>query len=141
MIVSRGQLVEIGGSFRLPDVMAASGAKLVEVGTTNKTHARDYENAVAENTAAILRVHPSNYKITGFTAEVPLDELVRIAHGRGVLLIDDVGAGPLVDFSRFGFDKEPTLPESVEAGADLVTSSADKLIGAARAASSSAAPT
>ena len=132
VIVSRGQLVEIGGSFRLPDVMAASGAKLVEVGTTNKTHARDYEKAITPNTAAILRVHPSNYKISGFTAEVPLAELVRIAHARGIVVIDDVGAGPLVDFSRFGFDKEPTLQESVQAGADLITASADKLIGASQ---------
>jgi L-seryl-tRNA(Ser) seleniumtransferase len=129
VIVSRGQLVEIGGSFRLPEVMAAAGAKLVEVGSTNKTHLRDYERAITENTAAILRVHPSNYKIVGFTAEVPLEELVRLAHSKGLILIDDVGAGPLVDFSRFGFDKEPTLPESVATGADLITSSADKLIG------------
>jgi L-seryl-tRNA(Ser) seleniumtransferase len=133
VIVSRGQLVEIGGSFRLPDVMAASGAKLVEVGTTNKTHARDYEGAITPETAAILRVHPSNYKISGFTAEVPLTELVRIAHGRGILVIDDVGAGALLDFSRFGFDKEPTLQESVQTGADLITASADKLIGASQA--------
>ncbi len=129
VIVSRGQLVEIGGSFRLPEVMAAAGAKLVEVGSTNKTHLRDYERAITENTAAILRVHPSNYKIVGFTSEVPLEELVKLAHAKGLILIDDVGAGPLVDFSRFGFDKEPTLPESVATGADLITSSADKLIG------------
>jgi L-seryl-tRNA(Ser) seleniumtransferase len=129
VIVSRGQLVEIGGSFRLPDVMTASGVKLVEVGTTNKTHARDYEKAITPNTAAILRVHPSNYKISGFTAEVPLQELVKIGHARGIIVIDDVGAGPLLDFSRFGFDKEPTLQESVQAGADLTTASADKLIG------------
>jgi L-seryl-tRNA(Ser) seleniumtransferase len=129
VIVSRGQLVEIGGSFRLPDVMAASGAKLVEVGTTNKTHARDYEKAITDHTAAILRVHPSNYKISGFTSEVPLAELVRIGHARGITVIDDVGAGPLLDFSRFGFDKEPTLRESVQTGADLITCSADKLIG------------
>ncbi len=132
VIVSRGQLVEIGGSFRLPEVMAASGARLVEVGTTNKTHPRDYEDAVTENTAAIMRVHPSNYKISGFTSEVTLEELERIAHSRGLVLIDDVGAGPLVDFSQFGFEKEPTLPESVRKGADLITSSADKLIGAAQ---------
>jgi L-seryl-tRNA(Ser) seleniumtransferase len=129
VIVSRGQLVEIGGSFRLPDVMAASGARLVEVGTTNKTHPRDYENAITENTAALLRVHPSNYKISGFTEEVPLDELVRIAHARGLPLIDDVGAGALLDFSRFGFTDQPTLPDSVRAGADVLLSSADKLIG------------
>jgi L-seryl-tRNA(Ser) seleniumtransferase len=129
VIVSRGQLVEIGGSFRLPDVMEASGAKLVEVGTTNKTHPRDYENAVTDNTAAILRVHPSNYKISGFTEEVPLEEMVRIAHSRGLVLIDDVGAGALVDFSQFGFADQPTLPDSLRAGADVVLSSADKLIG------------
>ena len=132
VIVSRGQLVEIGGSFRLPDVMAASGVKLVEVGTTNKTHPRDYEGAITENTAAIMRVHPSNYKISGFTSEVPIEQLERIAHGRGLVLIDDVGAGPLIDFSQFGFDREPTLPESVRAGADVITASADKLIGAAQ---------
>ncbi len=132
VIVSRGQLVEIGGSFRLPDVMAASGAVLVEVGTTNKTHPKDYERAITENTAAILRVHPSNYKIIGFSEEVALDELVKIAHAHTLPLIDDVGAGALVDFSRFGFAQEPTLPESVAAGADLVLSSADKLIGASQ---------
>jgi len=129
VIVSRGQLVEIGGSFRLPEVMATAGAKLVEVGTTNKTHLRDYERAITENTAAIMRVHPSNYKIFGFTSEVPLEELVRLAHARKLVMIDDVGAGPLVDFSRFGFEQEPTLPESVRTGADVITSSADKLIG------------
>ncbi len=132
VIVSRGQLVEIGGSFRLPDVMAFSGAKLVEVGTTNKTHARDYVNAITENTAAILRVHPSNYKIRGFTSEVPLNELVEIAHSRGLVLIDDVGAGALIDFSQFGFEPEPTLAESIREGADVVTCSADKLIGASQ---------
>ena len=132
VIVSRGQLVEIGGSFRLPDVMTASGVKLVEVGTTNKTHARDYEKAITPNTAAILRVHPSNYKISGFTAETPLGDLVRIGHAHNLVVIDDLGAGPLLDFSRFGFDREPTLQESVQAGADLITASADKLIGASQ---------
>jgi L-seryl-tRNA(Ser) seleniumtransferase len=129
VIVSRGQLVEIGGSYRLPDVMAASGAKLVEVGTTNYTHLRDYENAITENTAAILRVHPSNYKILGATSEVPLKPLVRLAHARGLVVIDDVGAGSLIDVSRFGFEPEPTLPESVREGADIITCSADKMIG------------
>ena len=132
VIVSRGQLVEIGGSFRLPDVMAASGAKLVEVGTTNKTHARDYERAITENTAAILRVHPSNYKITGFTSEVPLEELIEIAHSHNLVLIDDVGAGPLVDLVPLGLEAGPSLPGSVRAGADLVTASTDKLIGASQ---------
>ncbi|MFW6170724.1 MAG: L-seryl-tRNA(Sec) selenium transferase [Planctomycetota bacterium] len=129
VIVSRGQLVEIGGSFRLPEVMAASGAALVEVGTTNKTHLRDYERAITENTAAIMRVHPSNYKISGFTSEVPLKALVELAHCRDLLLYDDLGAGPLIDVSRFGFHPEPTLNDSIAAGADLVSCSADKLIG------------
>lgn len=132
VIVSRGQLVEIGGSFRLPDVMAFSGAKLVEVGATNKTHPHDYLNAITENTAAILRVHPSNYKIQGFSSEVSLDELVEIAHAHGLVMVDDVGAGALIDFSQFGFEPEPILRESIAKGADIVTSSADKLIGAAQ---------
>ena len=132
VIVSRGQLVEIGGSFRLPDVMAFSGAKLVEVGATNKTHARDYTGAITEETAAILRVHPSNYKIQGFSSEVPLDELVEIAHKHKLAMIDDVGAGALVDFSQFGFEPEPMLAESISNGADIVTASADKLIGASQ---------
>ena len=132
VIVSRGQLVEIGGSFRLPDVMSFSGAKLVEVGTTNKTHAKDYKNAITENTAAILRVHPSNYKIQGFSSEVPLEELVEIAHSNNLVMIDDVGAGALIDFSQFGFEPEPTLADSIRKGADIVTSSADKLIGASQ---------
>lgn len=132
VIVSRGQLVEIGGSFRLPEVMEASGAKLVEVGTTNKTHPRDYERAIGENTAALMRVHPSNYKIAGFTSEVPLETMVDIARRHNLVMIDDVGAGSLLDVARFGFEPEPTLMDSVRAGADLITSSADKLIGAAQ---------
>ena len=132
VIVSRGQLVEIGGSFRLPEVMAFSGAKLVEVGTTNKTHPHDYVNAITENTAAIMRVHPSNYRVVGFSSEVPLEELVQIAHSRGLVMIDDVGSGALMDFSHFGFEPEPTLLESISKGADIVTSSADKLIGSSQ---------
>ncbi len=132
VIVSRGQLVEIGGSFRLPDVMAFSGAKLVEVGATNKTHPHDYKNAITENTAAILRVHPSNYKIQGFSSAVGIEELAEIAHSNDLVMIDDVGAGSLVDFSKFGFQPEPTLAQSIAAGADLVTASADKLIGASQ---------
>ncbi len=132
VIVSRGQLVEIGGSFRLPEVMEASGARLVEVGTTNKTHPRDYERAIGENTAALMRVHPSNYKITGFTSEVPLETMVEIARRHNLVMIDDVGAGSLLDVAQFGFEPEPTLMDSVRAGADLITSSADKLIGAAQ---------
>ncbi len=132
VIVSRGQLVEIGGSFRLPEVMAFSGAKMVEVGTTNKTHPRDYENAITENTAALLRVHPSNYKIQGFSEEVALEEMVAIAHKHNLTLIDDVGAGALIDFSQFGFEPEPLLADSIRLGADIVTCSADKLIGASQ---------
>jgi len=132
VIVSRGQLVEIGGSFRLPEVMAFSGARPVEVGTTNKTHPRDYEQAITENTAAILRVHPSNYRIQGFSSEVPADEMASIAHDHNLVFIDDVGAGALIDFSQFGFEPEPTLQESIGNGADVVTSSADKLIGASQ---------
>ncbi len=133
VIVSRGQLVEIGGAFRLPDVMAFSGAKLVEVGTTNKTHLRDYENAISDQTAAILRVHPSNYKIQGFTSEVPLVDMVELAHANNLLVYDDVGAGSLIDFSKYGFQKEPTLADSVNDGADIITASGDKLIGASQA--------
>ena len=130
VIVSRGQLVEIGGSFRLPEVMAAAGARLVEVGTTNKTHLRDYQRAITADTAAILRVHPSNYKIVGFTAESAAGRPGPAGPGRGDLpVIDDVGAGALIDFRQFGFQPEPTLRESVAAGADLVTSSTDKMIG------------
>jgi len=132
VIVSRGQLVEIGGSFRLPEVFAFSGVKLVEVGTTNRTHPKDYEKAITENTAAILRVHPSNYKIQGFASEVELKKLVEIAHSHNLVMIDDVGSGALMDFTKFGFSAEPTLPESIQAGADIVTSSADKLIGASQ---------
>jgi L-seryl-tRNA(Ser) seleniumtransferase len=103
------------------------------VGTTNKTHLRDYENAITEDTAAILRVHPSNYKIQGFTSEVPLKELSELAHVNDLIMFDDVGAGSLIDFSKYGFEKEPTLMESVEQGADVITSSGDKLIGASQA--------
>jgi len=112
--------------------MAFSGATLVEVGTTNKTHARDYVGAITENTAAILRVHPSNYKIQGFSSEVPLDELVDIAHSHELTMIDDIGAGALIDFSQFGFEPEPLLAESISQGADIVTASADKLIGSSQ---------
>ncbi|MFW5798917.1 MAG: L-seryl-tRNA(Sec) selenium transferase, partial [Planctomycetota bacterium] len=132
VIVSRGQLVEIGGSFRLPDVMRTSGARMVEVGCTNKTHLRDYAEAINENTTAILRVHPSNYQITGFSQEVPLAPLVELARKHNLVMIDDVGAGALVDMSAYGFEKEPTLPESIATGADLTVSSADKLIGASQ---------
>jgi len=132
VIVSRGQLIEIGGSFRLPDVMAQGGARLVEVGTTNRTHLKDYRNAITPNTAAIMRVHPSNYRVVGFTSEVSLDELVGLAHGNGLLLIDDLGAGALFDLRRVGLPHEPVARESIETGADIVLFSADKLIGASQ---------
>jgi L-seryl-tRNA(Ser) seleniumtransferase len=124
VIVSRGQLIEIGGSFRLPEVMAQSGARLVEVGATNRTHLKDYQKAITENTAAILRVHPSNYRVVG------LRDLAELARERQLLLIDDLGAGALVDLRPFGLPHEPTVRESIEAGADVVLFSGDKLIGA-----------
>jgi L-seryl-tRNA(Ser) seleniumtransferase len=132
VIVSRGQLIEIGGSFRLPEVMAQSGARLVEVGATNRTHLKDYRNAINEHTAAIMRVHPSNYRVVGFTSEVPLAELAELAHSRGLILIDDLGAGALLDLAQFGLPHEPTVRESMEAGADLALASGDKLIGASQ---------
>jgi L-seryl-tRNA(Ser) seleniumtransferase len=133
VVVSRGQLIEIGGSFRLPEVMAQSEARLVEVGATNRTHLKDYRNAITPDTAALLRVHPSNYRVIGFTSEVGLGELAALAHSRGVLLLDDLGAGALVDLEPFGLPHEPTVRESIEAGADLVLFSGDKLIGAGQA--------
>jgi len=132
VIVSRGQLIEIGGSFRLPEVMAQSGARLVEVGATNRTHLKDYRQAVTADTAAILRVHPSNYRIVGFTAEPELSDLAALARERHILLIDDLGAGALVDLAPFGLPHEPTVGESIAAGADIVLFSGDKLIGAAQ---------
>jgi L-seryl-tRNA(Ser) seleniumtransferase len=133
VIVSRGQLIEIGGSFRLPEVMAQSQARLVEVGATNRTHLKDYQSAITPNTAAIMRVHPSNYRIVGFTSETPLTELTELAHRHGLILIDDLGAGALLDLEQFGLPHEPTVRESIQAGADAVLFSGDKLIGASQA--------
>jgi L-seryl-tRNA(Ser) seleniumtransferase len=132
VIVSRGQLIEIGGSFRLPEVMAQSGARLVEVGATNRTHLKDYQRAITENTAALMRVHPSNYRVIGFTSEVGLRGLIELAHSRGLILIDDLGAGALLDLRQFGLPHEPLVRESIEAGADVVLFSGDKLMGASQ---------
>ena len=129
VIVSRGQLVEIGGSFRMPDVMSMSGAVLREVGTTNKTHFRDYAEAISENTGAILRVHHSNYRIVGFAEEPGIEELVGLGRKHGLPVIDDVGSGALVDLQAFGLEAEPMVAASVRAGADVVCFSGDKLIG------------
>jgi len=133
VIVSRGQLVEIGGSFRIPDVMRKSGACLVEVGTTNRTHLEDYVRAIGEKTALLLKVHTSNFRILGFTAEASLKELIALGRTRGVPVMEDLGSGCFVDLSPYGLEKEPTVQEAIEAGADLVTFSGDKLLGGPQA--------
>lgn len=133
VIVSRGQLVEIGGSFRIPDVMAKSGATLVEVGATNRTHLHDYENAITDETSMLLRVHTSNFRIIGFTSEVSADEMVMLAQQKGLATMEDLGSGSLIDLSQHGFPKEPTVQEIVKAGVDVVTFSGDKLLGGPQA--------
>jgi len=132
-IVSRGQLVEIGGSFRIPDIMRESGAQMVEVGTTNKTHLADYEAALTGNTGLILKVHSSNYRVVGFTAEVEVRDLVELGARHGVPVMEDQGSGVLVDLRRWGLPYEPTVRESIEQGAAVVTCSGDKLLGGPQA--------
>lgn len=133
VIVSRGELVEIGGSFRVPSVMEQSGATLVDVGTTNKTHKLDYENNINEETAILLKVHTSNYKIVGFTEEVDLESLVKIGHSNNIPVVEDIGSGVLVDLSKYGLSYEPTVQESIKSGVDVVSFSGDKLLGGPQA--------
>ncbi len=133
VITSRGELIEIGGSFRIPDVCVESGASLVEVGTTNKTHLRDYENAITENTSAILKVHTSNYKVMGFTDGVTAEELLDLKREKDIYIIEDLGSGVLIDLSKYGLSYEPTVQDSVASGVDVVSFSGDKLLGGAQA--------
>lgn len=133
VIISRGQAVEIGGGFRIPEVMAQSGARLVEVGTTNRTYLRDYRDAIDDQTAAIMRVHASNFRVVGFTESPPIEDLARTAQENDILFLDDIGSGCLVDTTQFGLAPEPTVQESLKAGADLVLFSGDKLLGGPQA--------
>ena len=129
VIVSRGELVEIGGAFRIPEIMAFSGAKLVEVGATNRTHLKDYRNAITGETAAVLKVHPSNFRMEGFTSSVPREELAMLAREREILFLEDLGSGTIIDLSSFGLKGEPTVSDCIRQGVDVVTFSGDKMLG------------
>ena len=133
VIVSRGELVEVGGKFRIPDVMKSSNAHLVEIGTTNKTHLEDYEDAISENTGAFLKVHTSNFKILGFTESVSIEELCKLGREKDIPVIEDIGSGVLIDLSEYGLEYEPTVQDSIKAGVDVVSFSGDKLLGGPQA--------
>ena len=133
VIVSRGELIEIGGAFRIPDVMEASGAILREVGTTNRTHLRDYENGINENTALMLKVHPSNYKVVGFASTPTMEELTELGRQHGIATMEDLGSGSLIDLTRYGLPYEPVVSERIRAGVNVVTFSGDKLLGGSQA--------
>ena len=133
VIVSRGELVEVGGKFRIPDVMKSSNAHLVEIGTTNKTHLEDYEDAISENTGAFLKVHTSNFKILGFTESVSIEELCKLGREKDIPVIEDIGSGVLIDLSKYGLEYEPTVQDSIKAGVDVVSFSGDKLLGGPQA--------
>lgn len=133
VVISRGELIEIGGSFRIPEIMKFAGTKLIETGTTNKTYIRDYENALSENTAVLMKVHTSNYRIKGFTYETEREDIVKLGKEKGLISIEDLGSGVLIDFSKYGVKKEATVQEVLKSGIDLVTFSGDKLLGGCQA--------
>ena len=133
IVISRGELIEIGGAFRIPDVIRRAGADLVEVGATNRTRISDYENALTENTRVLMKVHPSNFQIVGFTESAPREDLVRVARENNLEVIEDLGSGTLVDLGRYGLPHETTVPEVVQSGVDLVMFSGDKLLGGPQA--------
>ena len=133
VIVSRGELVEIGGAFRIPDVMKRSGALLREVGTTNRTHLNDYQKAIGPQTALLLKVHTSNFRVMGFASEVPLEDLVQLGKEHQLPVVDDLGSGCFIDLTQYGLEKEPTVPEMIKTGVDAITFSGDKLLGGPQA--------